>query len=406
MEYGPTTIPIEAFEPPRIDWFSMALAVLARKWMICGAGLFGAVLAGIAAFRMPDVYTASTVILPPPQQRSAFAAILGQISPVAGTGVPGADMLRSPADLYIALLRSRSVADGIVGTLQLKDYYHAKTLTAARNRLAAQTNFTTGKDTLIRISVTDTNPAHAALIANAYVGSLHDLNSRFAATESAQRRAFFEHQVEAEKTELANAEAAMKAMQEKTGLVQVSSQVDAVIRSIAQIRAEITSREALLRGLQSGATDQNPDVVRLRAEIDSLKARLRGLENSPRSGESSGPILAASRVPGAGLDHLRALRQLKYHESLFEVLAKQYESAKIDEAKQAAVVQVVDAAIAPELKSGPARLLLILAGGVSLAILALILVLLREGMSSPERSARARMLWGALWKRRGRECPA
>jgi uncharacterized protein involved in exopolysaccharide biosynthesis len=400
----PRTLPIAPFDSPRFDWFSMALAAVSHKWIVCGAALAGAAIAGFVAFRTPNEYTATAVILPPAQQRPGFAAMLGQISPL-GASAAGGDLLRSPADLYLSLLGCRTVSDGIVGDLKLERYYGVKTLTAARDRLAARTKLSSGKDTLIRIAVRDANPAHAALVANAYIDKLYQLNSRLAVTESSQRRVFFERQMETEKEELAAAETAMKRIQESTGLVQVNSQVEAVIRSIAQLQAEITSREALLEGLASGATEQNPEVVRVRAEIDSLRGRLGSLENSAQTGESE-TMPAASRVPGAGLEYLRALRQLKYHESLVEVLAKQYESAKIDEAKQATVVQVVDYAVAPELKSGPRRMLLILFGGASQAALALMLIMLRVGMSKPERAARARLLLRALLNRRERECPA
>ena len=187
----------------------------------------------------------------------------------------------------------------------------------------------------------------------------------------------------------------MRAIQERTGLVQVNSQTEVVIRSMAQLRAEITSREVMLEGLLPGATDQNPEVIRQRSEIETLRSRLKQLQNAPGADGNTG--MPASRLPGAGLEYLRALRNLKYHETLFEVLAKQRETARIDEAKQATVVQVVDYAVPPEVKSGPSRLLYVLLGGASQALFAIAIVFGRRAMQQAGTADRWRMLRRAFW---------
>jgi uncharacterized protein involved in exopolysaccharide biosynthesis len=396
-----STLSIEPFDSAGFDMFDAAMALASGKRLIVGMTIAGAVLAAIAAFRMPDVYTATAVIMPPAQQRPMLGALLGQVSPIPGASLgsgSGSDLLRSPADLYIALLSSRSVADGIVEDQKLQAYYRSKNLTGARAALARRTKFTSGKDSLIRIAVQDADPQRAPLIANAYIEKLYALNSRFAVTESAQRRVFFDRQLEIEKKDLAAAEAEMKGIQERTGLLQVNSQVEVVIRSIAQLRAEITSREVMLEGTRSGATDQNPEVIRQRTEIESLRARLQQLQNSQAVVADPSNAIAASRMPGAGLEYLRALRNLKYHESLYEVLAKQRESARIDEAKQSTVVQVVDYAVVPEIKSGPSRLLYILLGAASQCLLGIMIVLGRRAMRQPERANRFAELRRALWR--------
>jgi tyrosine-protein kinase Etk/Wzc len=390
------TVAIEPIEPPQADLFGILLTLASHKWLIGGMTLLGAGLATVVALRMAPVYRATAVILPPPQQRPGIAAFLGQLTPAA-SALAGADLMRSPADLYIALLSSRSVADGIIGDQRLVSHYGARSMTQARTGLAGRTRFASGKDTLVRINVQDRDPGKAAAVANAYIDHLYKLTSRFAMAESAQRRTFYEQQFESEKRELAAAEAGMRAVQEKTGLLQVNSQVEVVIRSAAQLRAEITSREVMLEGLQSGATDQNPEVIRLRTEIESLRVRLRRLESSRVADEASGLVLPAGEVPGAGLEYLRALRQLRYHESLSEALARQHEAARIDEAKQAAVVQVVDYAIPPEFKSGPRRTLLVALGAISMAALASAFVLGRKSLAETGRAARLRLIAQVLW---------
>lgn len=389
-------VEIEPIEAPNVDLLKSLLTLLEHKLLIGGWTFLVTGLAVVWVLRMAPQFTATAVILPPAPQRANIAAFLSQATPAMGW-IGSSDLMRSPSDVYIGLLGSRSVADGIIQDQQLLKHYRAKTLSDARNMLAGATSFAAGKDTLVRISVKDPDPKVSANVANSYIGELYKLTNRFAEAESSQRRKFFETQLENEKRELAAAEAAMRGMQEKTGLVQVNSQVEAMIRSVAQVRAEITSREVMLRGLEAGATDQNPEVIRVRTELDSLREQLRRLESSPASNESSGTILPAGKVPAAGLAYLRALREVRYHESLFEALSRQFEAARMDESKQATVVQVVDYAVPPEFKSGPRRTLLVLLCMFSAAVLACGYVLLRAHVFESGMAPRLQLIWQALW---------
>lgn len=393
-EKGFRTVPIETIEPPHIDVIGHLVILASHKRLILGITLLVTIAVALAATCLPPVYTATAVILPP-QQRPGLGAFLSQVNSTAP--IAGADLMRSPADLYIALLASRSVADSVIASVHLQQHYAARSMTVARRTLAGRTRCSAGRDTLVRIDVRDREAGAAAAIANAYIAALYDLTSRFSVAESEQRRGFYQKQLESESQELAATEAAMRAIQEKTGLVQVNSQVDVAIRSVAQVRAEITSREVMLEGIQQGATDQNPDVIRLRAELASLRARLRQLESAPAAGDISSTLLPTRKVPGAGLEYLRALRQLRYHESLYEALARQHEAARLDEAKRAPVVQVVDYAIPPEYPSGPRRRLSVVLAALSSAALASLLVLAHARLAQPSQAARLRPLAEALW---------
>jgi uncharacterized protein involved in exopolysaccharide biosynthesis len=229
-----------------------------------------------------------------------------------------------------------------------------------RKQLEKRSEIEAGKDTLIKISVEDSDPQRAADLANAYVEELYRQNSHLALTESAQRRLFFEHELDTERAALADAEEALKKSQQKTGMLQVNTQVEVAIRGIAELQAEIASREIALKRLAVAATDNNPEVVQLKTELSGMREQLRQLEmtrNNPGN-----PLIATTSIPQMGLDYVRLLRELQYHETLFELLAKQYEAAKIDEAKQAPVIQIVDRAVPLDKKSWPPRALLTLAG--------------------------------------------
>ena len=143
----------------------------------------------------------------------------------------------------------------------------------------------------------------------------------------------------------------MKDVQEHTGLFVAPSQAEALVRSITEVQADILARDVALENLRSGATAQNPEVQRREAELTSLRRHLKALQEKPDF-PASGKVTAGSQFPKAGLEHLRRLRDLQYHTSMFEVLAKQYEAARIDEAKEAPLLQIIDPAIAPDRHSG------------------------------------------------------
>ncbi len=337
------------------------------------------------------MYTATASIMPPQQQQSTASALLGQLGSIAASA--GSNLgLKTPADLYIGILGSRTVADHLVQTFNLRQLYDEPTVSDARKVLAKRSSFSAGRDPLIRISVEDRDPKRAAALANAYVEELYKQNSRLALTESAQRRLFFERQVEAQKKTLADAEVALKATQERTGVLQVNSQVESAILSMARLRAEIASREVALSSLEKAATPQNPEMVRQQVELAALRGQLRKLEASGDTRRPGDPMILTSQVPKAGLEYVRALRDLKYNETLFELLSKQYEAARIDEAKDAPVIQVVDTAVPPERKSWPPRALLISLGTFLSWILACLIALGRSRFANSEDADKLRLL--------------
>ena len=337
-------------EEEGISILDLLLILAARKRLILGLVLLGGIIAAVIAFLTPPTYTATAVIMPPQQQSSTAAALLGQLGGVAGLASQSLG-IKNPADPYVGILSSRTVADELIAQFGLQDVYKTKNLTDTRKKLASRTSFNSAKYSLIQISVEDRDPKRAADLANAYVDRLQEQNSRLAVTEASQRRLFFERQLEAEKNNLAEAEAAFKKMQEQKGIFQVSSQVEAVIRSMAQMRAEVAAREVNLQRLKAGATTQNPEVLRQEIELKALRSQLQELEASSAKRSQGDPLMPTTMVPEAGLEYTRRLREVKYRETLYELLAKQYEAARIDEAKEAPVIQVVDRAIPPDRKS-------------------------------------------------------
>ncbi|HEY1337833.1 MAG TPA: Wzz/FepE/Etk N-terminal domain-containing protein, partial [Bryobacteraceae bacterium] len=317
-------VPLPDLEPPGPGLLDLLLVIAARKWFILGMTIVGAVVAAAVALLLPPSYTATAVIMPPQQQQSAASSLLGQLGPIAS--LSGKDLgFKTPADLYIGILTSRTIADDLIARFDLQKSYRDKTLTDARRTLTKRSRFSSGKDSLIKIAVDDENPRRAAALANGYVDSLYRQNSRLALTEASQRRLFFEQQMMAEKEALQNTEGSMASTQERTGMLQVGSQIDSVIRSMAQLRAEILGREVALASLKRGATAENPMVVRQEAELAALRDELHKLESNRGANRPGDPLIPTAQVPKAGLEYVRAIRDVKYHETLFELLSKQFE---------------------------------------------------------------------------------
>jgi uncharacterized protein involved in exopolysaccharide biosynthesis len=267
-----------------------------------------------------------------------------------------------------------------------------------RKEFSDNSTIKTGKDGLITIEFDDEDPVRAAAIANAYVDELDKLTQTLAVTEAAQRRLFFERQLQQVKNDLSEAELALKKTQETTGLIKLDDQGRAIIEAVATIRAQISAKEVELRAMRTYTTEQNPDYVRTQQQLAGLRNELLKLERSSVSGQGD-IMLPTGKVPEAGLEYLRRYREIKYQEAIFELLARQFEAAKIDEAKEAAIVQVVDRAIQPDKKSKPRRALIVMVITVVGAVVSILLSLLLEtitGARSPSEQQRLRLLQSYL----------
>ena len=386
-----------------INLLDLALVLAVRKRFIFLCGFLAAVVTAIIVLVIPVSFTATTTMLPPQQSSSASALLgsLGGLASLAGGGGGGAASmlgLKNPADLYIGLLQSETIADGLIDRFHLMGVYKAKKMDAARKALKSATTILAEKSSLIRISVKDHDPKRAAALANGYVEALHDLMSHLAVTEAGQRRMFFEQQLELEKNKLADAEVALEVTQNKTGIIQPQGQAEAVIMTITQLRAQISASEVELSALRTSATDQNSQVIQLQSQIAALRAQLADFEKGHAgSAKLAGNILTpTSQVPAASLEYIRKMRDVRYHETLFELLARQYEMAKVDEAKQGQMIQVVDPALVPEKKSWPPRALLTLLAAILGTMLASFWVILqaayRQKMQDPEMAAKITQL--------------
>jgi uncharacterized protein involved in exopolysaccharide biosynthesis len=328
---------------------------------------------------MTPIFRAETKILPPQQGSSSIAAqLLNQMGGFANLS-SSAVGIKSPNEMYIGILRSRTVYDKIIERFGLMKLYDVKYREDARNILAKALKATSGKDGMIAVAVEDRDPKRASDMANAFVEEMTGVSRGLALSEAAQRRLFFEEQLKDVKMALASAEEGIKGFQEKTGALKIDDQARAVIQGIGNLRAQIAAREVQYKVAQTFATPQNPDLQRIEEELRGLKVELNKLEQ--KGGNSPDPLMPTGKMPSVGMEYLRKLRDVKYNETLYELLAKQYEMARLDEARDAVVIQVIDKAVQPERKVKPKKAIIVTLstiGGFFFSILLALLVELRK----------------------------
>jgi uncharacterized protein involved in exopolysaccharide biosynthesis len=284
---------------------------------------------------------------------------------------------KSQGELFVAMTKSRTVLDRIVDRFDLMKLYKGKYREDARKNLVGSLTVREDrKSGIISLMVEDRDPKRAADMANAFVEELKSLASGLALSEAGERRMFFEDQLRQTKVSLASAEEEVKGFQQRTGMIQVDAQARAIIEGIANLRARIAVKEVEAKVLRSFATAQNPDLQRTEEEVRALRGELEKIESG--KGKGFDPLMSSERVPAIGMEYLRKLRQLKYNETLYELLVKQFELAKLDEARDAVVIQVIDRAVPPERKSRPKRALIILIVAATMLFISVFIVYLLE----------------------------
>ena len=198
----------------------------------------------------------------------------------------------------------------------------------------------------------------------------------FAVTEASHRRLFYEKQLLQAKQNLGDAEIALKQLQEKTGIIHLDSQAQLGIGTAANIKGQIAMKEVELGAMRTFATGNNPDLVRTQQTISGLQAQLAKIETG---------TVSSSKVPETGLEYIRKTRDFKYAETIYEMLAKQFEMAKIDEAKESSVIQVLDKAMPPEQKSKPKRSMMVLIAALATGFLTILYAFIKEALQNAKK---------------------
>ena len=314
--------------------------LLVSRWKLLVLGPLGAgVLAVGITYLIPPTYTASTTFMPPQQAQGAAASALASLGPLAGLA-GGAAGIRNTGEQYVALMQSVTVSDRLIEQFKLLEAYGAKYSVDARNELAQNVRISLGKkDGMITVSVNDTVPQRAADIANRYVEELRRVAATLAVTEAQQRRTFFEQQLQMSRDRLLQAQQALQSSGFNAGALKAEPK--AAAEAYAKLRAEATAAEVRLQVTRGSLTESAPEVRQQQATLNALREQL---------------ARSAQPVDGqGGPDYISRFREFKYQETLFELYARQFELARVDESREGALIQVVDPAQAAERKSKPKR---------------------------------------------------
>jgi uncharacterized protein involved in exopolysaccharide biosynthesis len=362
-----------------VSFLDVVVLLVSHKRFMARFVLGAAALAVVVSFLLPIRYEGKIILLPPQQNSSLGSSLLAQLGGLGSLAslAGGGFNLKNPTDMYVSLFTSRTVEDAMIQRFGLMKEYHEKRMWDTRKEFERRTTVVAGtKDGLIRISIEDRDPKRAAELANAYVEELRRLSASLAITEAARRRLFFEQQVQQAKDALTQAEEAMTKTQQSTGVLQIDSQARSLIESAAILRAQVMTKQVQIESMRSFATDDNPGLILAKQELAALRSQLDRLAGSQQD-SGSDINLSKGRVTQSGMEYLRRYRDLKYQETVFELLAKQFEIAKLDEAREGSIIQVVDAAVPPDKKSSPHRLVIVIAVTILAFIAAVFWILLR-----------------------------
>ena len=362
------------------------LLVLARNWrMIVGVPIVVAIITAIYSLLLPNIYTAKAMILSNDEgggMMSTMLAQMGGLASLAG-GMGGA----TKADLYIAIMKSETVKDSLIDRFKLMELYKAKLRTSVYNALDGKSVISSGKkDGIITIAVSDKDPKLAAEIANAYVEELGKRAIKLGMTGAGMNRVFLEERLVKAKVDLAAAENTLKSFQTKNKAMAVTDQAKATLEGVARLRAELVAQEVQLAVLKRQFTEESQDVKRASATIANLRSQIARMEGSASEGSMPG----VGAMPQLGQEYMRLMREFKIQESLVELLTKQYEMTKLNEAKDVVPFQVFQTARVPELKSKPKRSIMVILATVTSGFLMIFLAFIREYASKMNDEDRKR----------------
>lgn len=349
----------------------MGAALRERLVLLTVAPLAAGVLALGITYLIDPTFTAVTTFMPPQQAQSGAASALAALGPLAGLA-GGAIAASNTGDRYVALMQSVTVSDRLIERFKLMEVYESKFRVDARKDLSKNVRISLGKkDGLINVEVDDTSPQRAADIANRYVDELRRVTAGLAVTEAQQRRMFFEQQLQQSRERLVQAQQALQASGFNPGALKAEPK--AAAEGYARLKAEVTAAEVRLQVTRGSLTDGAPEVSQQQARLTALREQLARTE--------------LADAPAGGPDYISRYRDFKYQETLFDLYARQFELARVDESREGTLIQVLDPATPPERKSKPKRALTAAGAAIAMALVLMAWVLMRRSMQRRNASS-------------------
>lgn len=332
-----------------ISLLDLAITIKQNIKLLVLAPVTAGLVAWGGSFLIAPTFTASTSFLPL-QQQCAAAAMLQMLGG------------RNLAAQYVDLMKSRTVQDALVNRFDLQERYEARLHEDALRALGTAARINADKDGLIKVEVDDREPALAAQLANAHVEELRRLLDRLAVTYAQQRRMFYEKQLEQSKVKLAAAQSAWQLGGANVGALLAESKLSA--EAYAGLKAAVTAAHVKLQSMRPFLPEDSPEFKLAQSDFGALQAQLAKAD--------------LTNSAAADNDHIVRYRDFKYQQALVEMFAMQYELAKLDEALDGALIQVVDAAQPPERPSKPKRTLIVASATLATGFVLLLFVFIRQ----------------------------
>jgi capsule polysaccharide export protein KpsE/RkpR len=313
--------------------------------------------------------------MPPDNQSSSGLAMAAAMSSSAlGLGGMAGDLLglKNTSDVFVGILSSRTVQDQLIVQFDLRKLYRDRNMEDARKDLANHTSISVDrKSQIISIAVTDKVPERAAAMGQAYVEQLNRLVVELSTSSARRERVFLEERLQAVNQDLEAAEKDFSQFASKNTAIDVKEQGKAMVEAAAMLQGQLIAAQSQYEGLREIYTDNNPRVRTVKARIDELQRQLEKLGGkgesattiSTQSGDSMYPSIR--KLPLLGVTFADLYRRTKIQEAVLETLTKEYEMAKVQEAKEIPTVKVLDAANVPDKRSFPPRLIIIFLGTLS-----------------------------------------
>jgi capsule polysaccharide export protein KpsE/RkpR len=377
----------------------LLLAIWRERRFVAKALLYGLMLAAVVSVLIPPKYESVTRMMPPQKSGGlgGLAAMLasageekaGAAGPVVGSIISDAMGVKSSGALYIGVLRSSSVEDSLINRFDLRKVYRVRYSKDAREELSNNTDISEDrKSGIISISVTDRSPQRAQQMADAYVSTLDELMAQLDTSAAHRERVFLETRLKQVKQDLDSTSKELSEFSSKNVTLDVKEQGKALVEGGVALEGQLIATESQLDGLKQIYTENNVRVRSLQARVDLLRQKLSQIRGSdvelPGANGNGGDDfgVSISKLPILGLTFYDLYRRQRIQETVFEVLTKQYELAKIEEAKELPTTKVLDPAKLPEVKSSPKRTLITLVGGFLAAFLAVCFVATRWQLST------------------------
>lgn len=366
-------IPEDDLSKARENAVARLRLLLDRRRVVLRCAAVGLVLFTLLAFLIPKRYEATVQLMPPDSQSTSSLALLAGLSgSTGGLGLIAGDLLgiKSTGALFVGVLRSRTVQDRLLDRFDLKEVYGKSLRKEAREKLADRTAITEDrKSGIVSVTVTDASPERAAGMASAYVEELNTVIAKQSTSAARRERIFLEDRLQAVKQDLEAAEQDFSVFASSKGTIDITEQGKAMVLAAASLEGQLIAAQSELEGLKQIYSEQNFRVRSTQARINELREQLRKLGGKAETalakaddpiGEAAYPTLR--QLPILGVPYADKLRRMKVQEAVFETLTKQYELAKVQEAKEIPSVKVLDPPVVPEHKSFPPRLLLMILG--------------------------------------------